>query len=99
MRQDDAPYFDGRSVGCIACAQGSQAAGATLNALRSIVHALRGWPTPLGVAINTTKPAFCADGSLADDEIAAQLEILAIQVIEFARAWRSPEGPNNRLLV
>ena len=84
MRQDVAPYFEGRAVGCIACALGNQATGATLNALRSIVHALRGWPTPLGVAINTTETVFSEDGSLADFEIACQLKILAQQVVEFA---------------
>ena len=55
MRNDLEPYFEGRSVGCIACALGSQATGTTLVTLRSIVHALRGWPTPFGVGINTTR--------------------------------------------
>jgi FMN reductase len=85
MRGDALPYFEGRAVGLIACAHGWQATGATLNALRSIVHALRGWPTPLGVAINT------GDGSFNKDDIAAspateqQLCILARQVVQFAR--------------
>ncbi|HUY82939.1 MAG TPA: NAD(P)H-dependent oxidoreductase, partial [Steroidobacteraceae bacterium] len=51
MHDDRPPYFEDRAVGLIACASGWQATGATLAALRSIVHALRGWPTPLGVAI------------------------------------------------
>ena len=52
--KDARPYLDGRAVGCIACAYGWQATDSTLIAMRSIVHALRGWPTPLGVAANTT---------------------------------------------
>ena len=48
-----------------ACASGWQAATTTLVAFRSIVHALRGWPTPLGVCINTTAPAHEADEQLA----------------------------------
>jgi len=44
LRDDERPYFDGRAVGCIACAAGWQATTTTLIALRSIVHALRGWP-------------------------------------------------------
>jgi FMN reductase len=85
MREDALPYFEGRAVGLIACAHGWQATGATLNALRSIVHALRGWPTPLGVAINT------GDGNFNKDDIAAspateqQLCILAKQVVQFAQ--------------
>jgi FMN reductase len=53
MSRDDRCYFDGLPVGCIATAAGWQAAVATLVQLRSITHALRGWPTPLGIAINT----------------------------------------------
>ncbi len=43
----------GRAVGCVTTAYGWQAAVTTLQTLRSIVHALRGWPTPLGAAINS----------------------------------------------
>ncbi|MDO9413308.1 MAG: NAD(P)H-dependent oxidoreductase, partial [Pseudolabrys sp.] len=44
MRTDERVYFDGLPVGCICCAAGWQAASHTLGAMRSIVHALRGWP-------------------------------------------------------
>src|SRR5215210_4500152 len=63
LRDSRRPYLDGRAVGCIACAGGWQAAAATLAGLRSIVHALRGWPTPLGVALNTSEPVFGPDGA------------------------------------
>ena len=85
MRADPAVYFDGRAVGCIACAYGWQATGSTLAALRSIVHALRGWPTPIGVAINTSLKVFDADGACLDAGIARQLELMAMQVVDFAR--------------
>ncbi len=52
LRTDVRPYFSGRAVGCIATAGGWPGAVNTLGALREIVHALRGWPTPLGAAIN-----------------------------------------------
>jgi FMN reductase len=55
LREDSRPYLDGRAVGCIVTSAGAQAGGATLAALRSIVHALRGWPTPLGVTLNTSE--------------------------------------------
>ena len=85
MRDDSRPYFDGRAVGLIACAHGWQATGATLTALRSIVHALRGWPTPLGVAINTSEGRFGDDHSPPSAALSKQLSILAHQVVEFAQ--------------
>jgi FMN reductase len=47
-------YLDNLPVGLIATAFGWQGAGSTLAALRSVVHALRGWPTPFGAAINVS---------------------------------------------
>jgi FMN reductase len=85
MREDKDVYFDGRSIGCIACAYGWQATGSTLAALRSIVHALRGWPTPIGVAINSSQKVFDADGNCLDAVIGKQLELMVNQVVDFAR--------------
>ncbi|MBW8296410.1 NAD(P)H-dependent oxidoreductase [Sphingopyxis sp.] len=82
---DAQPYFDGRAVGLIAVAGGWQAAGSTLATLRSITHALRGWPTPLGVAANSSQPLFDVNGQVADRDINQQLDILAQQVVSFAR--------------
>lgn len=87
LRGDVRPYLDGRAVGCVATAAGWQAAGSTLQALRAVVHALRGWPTPLGVAVNSELPVWSEDGSPADPALRAQLRILAGQVVEFARRW------------
>lgn len=56
MAKDERPYFSGMPVGQIAIAAGWQAAVSTLTGLRTITHALRGWPTPLGVAINSAEP-------------------------------------------
>ncbi|MBO9499087.1 MAG: NAD(P)H-dependent oxidoreductase [Novosphingobium sp.] len=83
--KDPRPYLDGRAVGCIACAYGWQATGSTLIALRTIVHALRGWPTPLGVAANTTMKLFGEDGCCIDPGISGNLRVLAQQVMHFAR--------------
>ena len=85
MREDEAAYFDGRAVGCIACAFGWQATGSTLAALRTIVHALRGWPTPLGVAVNSSSRIFDAQGNCLDSAIERQLRLMADQVVAFAR--------------
>ena len=101
MRDDARPYFDGRAVALIACAHGWQATGATLTALRSIVHALRGWPTPLGVAINTSEGRFGEDHSPPTAALAQQLSILAHQVVEFAlqrAALQSSATPSRNIV-
>ncbi|MBB5686433.1 NADPH-dependent FMN reductase [Sphingobium boeckii] len=84
MAKDDAVYFEGRAVGLIATAAGWQATGTTLATLRSITHALRGWPTPMALAVNSMVPVFGEDGSIVDTSIANQLDILASQVVTFA---------------
>jgi FMN reductase len=89
LRDDTRPYLDGRAVGCIVTAYGWQGAGTTLTSVRTIVHALRGWPTPLGVTLNTATPLFDAAGSCTDERFQTQFEMLAAQVVRFAR--RFPE--------
>lgn len=84
MAGDEAAYFDGRSVGLIAVAGGWQATGTTLGTLRSITHALRGWPTPMAVTVNSSQPVFCDDGNVIDAAIANQLDLMAQQVVKFA---------------
>jgi FMN reductase len=88
LRADSEPYFEGRSVGCIATAAGWQATATTLVALRSITHALRGWPTPLGVCINTAGPVFDGEGACRDDAITQNLRTLADQTFDFAALTR-----------
>lgn len=84
MRNDPTPYFDGRAVGIIVAAYGAQALGTTLSSVRSIVHALRGWPTPYAAAINSADGPF-EDGLPANIEIERQLETVARQTVEFAQ--------------
>lgn len=84
LRADGRPYLDGRAVGCISCAYGWQATGSVLAALRSIVHALRGWPTPLGIGVNTLNPLFDPAGACTDEALSGQLAIMASQVVSFA---------------
>ena len=88
--RDTRPYLDGMPVGLIATAFGWQATGSTLAAMRSIVHALRGWPTPMGVTIRTTQGLFC-DGGCTEPNVESQIRLMAKQVAEFARSKsRSP---------
>jgi FMN reductase len=85
LREDDPCYLDGRAVGCIVTASGWQACVSTLMALRSIVHALRGWPTPLGATLNTTDGIFDAAGVCKDEKVLTQLDVVGRQVVEFAQ--------------
>jgi len=84
MRNDANPYFNGRAVGCIVCADGAQSLGSTLATLRSIVHALRGWPTPFAAAINSRPNPFAGNGQSPPVEVVSSLELVAQQVVEFA---------------
>jgi FMN reductase len=87
LRGDRRPYFDGRAVGTIVVADGGQAGGTALTSLRIIVHALRGWPTPIGLSLNGFGGGlFKDDGGLADPKCSAQLQAMVDQVIDFARS-------------
>jgi len=87
LRDDRRPYLDNRAVGCIVTAYGWQGAGTTLTSVRTIVHALRGWPTPLGVTLNTAIPLFDDAGACTDTRVQTQFEMLAAQVVGFARRF------------
>jgi len=86
LRDDERVYLQGRAVGCIVCADGSQAIGSTLIALRAIVHALRGWPTPFGAAIETPPPAPGDDRDAVRAAETRACELVAGEVVDFARA-------------
>lgn len=87
LARDERPYLDGRAVGLIATAYGYQAAMSTLQTLRAITHALRGWPTPMGAAIRTYQGMFSPDGECLDDPARAQLELVGRQVVRGARSF------------
>lgn len=82
--RDPRPYLADVPVGLIATAYGWQATGSTIAALRSIVHALRGWPTPFAAAINSQLTQFGEDGAVSDPAVAEQLAMVGRQVARFA---------------
>ena len=82
--QDPRPYLADMPVGLIATAYGWQATGSTIAALRSIVHALRGWPTPFAAAINSQVTKFDADGGASDPAVVEQLRLVGRQVARFS---------------
>jgi len=81
---DTHPYLTDKPVGLIATAYGWQATGSTIAALRSIVHALRGWPTPFAAAINTRMMTFDEAGEVNDRAVLDQLQMVGRQVARFA---------------
>jgi FMN reductase len=89
MRSDDRPYLEGRAVGCVVCADGPQAIGATLGALRAVVHALRGWPTPYGAALNPRNAPFGGPGAEPDPAALRACETVGHEVVSFARMVRA----------
>jgi FMN reductase len=89
LRSDDRPYFGGIAMGCIACADGPQALGSTVAALRSIAHALRAWPTPYAAMVNAADKPFGVDGATIDPSVEKSLALVAEQVVEFALMRRA----------
>ncbi len=83
-RDENRPYLADMPVGLIATAYGWQATGSTIAALRSIVHALRGWPTPFAAAVNSQVTKFDAEGGANDQAVVAQLQMVGQQVARFA---------------
>ncbi len=76
-------------MGLIVAADGWQACGSALAALRSVIHAMRGWPTPLGATLNSAAGLFDADGEFRDRRDAWAVETVAQQVVDFAKAWKA----------
>ena len=83
-RDENRPYLADMPVGLIATAYGWQATGSTIAALRSIVHALRGWPTPFAAAVNSQVTKFDEEGGASDPAVVAQLQMVGQQVARFA---------------
>jgi len=83
-RNDARPYFEGKPVGIIITADGAQAGGTTLMAVRGIIHAMRGWPTPYGAALHASN-LFDEGGECRQPKDAWQITTVADQVMEFAR--------------
>ena len=86
LHDDPRPYLDGRAVGVIVAAAGWQAAGTALVSVRSAIHALRGWPTPFGLTVNSAEQRPDVDGNF-DARVEGALAILTGQLLEFAH-WR-----------
>jgi FMN reductase len=80
LRDDRRPYLSDRPVGLVVTARGWQAAVSTLAALRQTVHALRGWPTPLGIAVNVDALPAGLEVALRSPELTERVEEMARQL-------------------
>jgi FMN reductase len=87
MANDDRPYLDLVPVGCIAVARGDQGAVSALSNLRTVVHALRGFPTPYGAAV--TLPSVVPEAGWLTAAVRQRLELVGQQVYDLALALRS----------
>lgn len=83
LANDARPYLQGRPVGLIVTAFGHQAANSGMTTLRTIAHALRGWPTPFGAALAISREDF-QNGACLDPVIQGQLELVGRQVAQAA---------------
>jgi FMN reductase len=86
---DPRPYLESIPVGIIGAAYGHQASVATATSLRTIAHALRGWPTPYAATINTLTWKD-ESGAVSADAVAA-LRLVADQMVAFGNHAPVPE--------
>ncbi len=85
LKVDERTYLSGRGVGCVVTAGGPQASVTTLSSIRSVIHSLRGWPTPLGVTICASGPVFDDKNYCTDEAIRTSLATMVNEVVWFAR--------------
>jgi NAD(P)H-dependent FMN reductase len=81
-------YLDGRPIGCVAVGAGAQGAVSTLGTLRTISHAVRGWPTPLGLTVHSAG-SLEPDSAEADPRMIGQLTEMVSQVLSMGGAHRA----------
>jgi FMN reductase len=70
-------------VGCIGVGLGLPGAVSVTESLRSVAHALRGWPTPYAASVKLSNGLFTAPGVCNDEQVARQLRMVGQQVAEF----------------
>jgi FMN reductase len=63
-----------------------------LSALRCITHALRGWPTPLGIMMNSSEPIFDTKGDTISPSLEDNFALMTQQVVAFARQTILAQG-------
>jgi FMN reductase len=77
--------LEGKLVGLVAVAGGSQSATGTLAHMRTICRHLHAWVVPHQVSISRVKDAFTSEGHLKDPDHEARLVGIGKEVAHFAR--------------
>ena len=77
--------FDGKLVGLIAVAGGSQGAPGSLAHMRTICRHLHAWVVPWHVSISRSKDAFTPEGHLTNPEHEERLVEVGREVAHYAR--------------
>ena len=96
LMTDERPYLTGRAVCCIAAGGGLPGAVASLSAMRDVIHALRGWPTPMQVPINASSHPFDDQGQCADPKLDRTLTAALDDLVGFATAMHAPSRSGGR---
>jgi FMN reductase len=73
----------------VVTACGWRGAVTALTALRQVVHAPRGWPTSLGVAVNLAELSDGVAGAPTRPGLTRRIEVLASEMTAHARARSS----------
>jgi FMN reductase len=84
LARDERPYLQDKVVGLIATASGGMGAVNAINAMVSIIHALRGVAAPLSVPVTQSWKTFDEEGNICDEGVARRLESLGRLVVEMA---------------
>jgi FMN reductase len=84
LARDERPYLQDKVVGLIATASGGMGAANAINAMVSIIHALRGVAAPLSVPVTQSWKTFDEEGNIRDEGVARRLESLGRLVVEMA---------------
>ena len=84
LARDERPYLQDKVVGLIATASGGMGAVNAINAMVSIIHALRGVAAPLSVPVTQSWKAFDEKENICDEGVAGRLESLGRLVVEMA---------------
>ncbi|MFF5103898.1 NADPH-dependent FMN reductase [Streptomyces sp. NPDC000134] len=81
-------FLEGVPVGCVAVGAGPQGMASTLTTLRTVSHALRAWPTPLGVTARVWEddPGPAAVDALPPEQrqCREQMAVMLTQVLSMA---------------
>lgn len=91
LARDEGPYLDGKVVGLVATAGGSQAATNATTALVNVVHALRGIVAPLMVPIPKSWQLSDDGGNITDESYGSRLDNLGALLVDLSSRLRREE--------